>query len=121
MFGHSLLSFSNELSKFANDSWKEFEKGLKSKDFQVKQLSATDDPKLKKYIKNFGGVLTSKDLKAYVQSSTNPKKYHQVKALSGGRFACTCKDWQYNHSVKNTDCKHVDRYKQYLAGEEGES
>jgi len=121
MFGHLLLSFSNELTKVANDSWKEFEKGLKSKDFQSKQLSATDDPKLKKYIKNYGGVLVSKDLKAYVQSSSHPKKYHQVKAIQGGRFTCTCKDWQYSHSTKSTDCRHVDRYKRYLASLDEES
>lgn len=116
-----LPSFSDEMQKLADDgSWREFEKNLKSPAFQRQALASTEDPKLKKYIKNVGGVMTSKDLKAFVQSASNLSKEHQVKVLSGGRLACTCKDWQYSHSVKNTDCKHVKRYRQYLQGLVGE-
>lgn len=117
-------SFFDELEKIAAEEgmdWKEFERSLRSPAFRAQALQDTDDPKLKQYIKNVGGVKSSKDLHAYVQSSTNPKKDYQVKQLPGGRYGCTCKDWQYNHSTKKTDCKHVKRYKQYLQGKVKES
>lgn len=120
MLEQLLPSFSDELEKLADDSWKEFEKKLKSKAFQREVLQGTEDPKLKKYVKNFGGVLNSKDLRAFVQSSTDPNKEHQVKVLPGGRIGCTCRDWQYKHSTRNTDCRHIKRYKQYLKGLIGE-
>lgn len=116
----SLDSFFGELEKIADGAWKDFEKKLKSKSFQNEVLRTTDDPKLKEYVKNFGGALNSKDLKAYVQSSTNSNKDHTVKALPGGRLSCTCRDWQYTHSTRGTDCRHIKRYQMYLQGLIGE-
>lgn len=115
-----LPAFSDELKKYAGTDWKEFEKKLKSPAFRKNELAVTEDPKLKKYIKNFGDVLSSKDLRAYVQSASDLNKDHEVKVLPSGRLACTCKDWQYKHSVRNSDCKHIKRYRQYLAGQIGE-
>lgn len=117
----SLSSFADEFEKIAIDgSWKDFEKKLKTKSFQNEVLRTTDDPKLKMYVQNFGGALNSKDLKAYVQSTSNSKKDHQVKKLPSGRLSCTCRDWQYKHSTRDTDCRHIKRYQMYLAGEIGE-
>lgn len=114
-----LPSFKDELQKLAANKpmdWKDFEKKLKTPSFHSEALSATNDPKLKQYIKNYGGSLTSKDLRAFVQSSSNPDKEHKVKKLPNGRFSCSCKDWQYKHSVKNGECRHIKRYRQYLDG-----
>lgn len=117
-------SFYDELEKIAAEvpslkgvrSWKDFDDQLHRRPFRAEVYNNTDDRKLRKYTKNVGGVRESKDLHAYVQSSTHPKEEYEVKRLPGGRFGCTCKDWQYEHSTKKTDCKHVKRYKQYLQG-----
>lgn len=94
--------------------WKGFEKNLKAKRFQQAAVEHPgSDEKLKKYIKNFGGYLTSKNVVGVVPSRTSSKMY-KVKELPNGRLACNCKDWQYKHSVKNSDCDHIKELKQGL-------
>lgn len=131
MLAALLPSFYDELEKIAAEapsfglkdirSWADFEDHLHRPEFRKEVFKNTDDKKLKKYTKNVGGVRESKDLHAYVQSSSDKRKDYQIKKLPGGRLGCTCKDWQYIHSVKNTDCKHIKRYKQYLQGKVKES
>ena len=133
MLEDRLPAFRDELQKIAADisdfgvfgvkdirSWADLDRHLNKSEFRQEALKSTNDPKLKRYIRGLSGLLTSKDLRAYVQSSSTPSKDHQVKALPSGRLACTCRDWQYKHSHDNTDCKHIKRYRQYLKGEIGE-
>lgn len=128
-----LASFSSELLKIAAKKhtemaeafheaevkdWPGFEKDLTSKPFQKAMLGHDlTDPKLKKYVKNYGGQLSSKTIIAVAPSRTEKAKEYKVKVLPTGRLACECKDWQYHHSVRKTDCAHIKAVKQfYKAG-----
>lgn len=94
--------------------WGKFEKNLKAKGFQQAALGHPEsDKKLKKYVKNFGGYLNSKEVVGVVPSRSSSKMY-KVKQLETGRLGCNCKDWQYKHSVKGTDCDHIKELKQGL-------
>lgn len=97
--------------------WKEFERKLKSKSFRKEVSLTTVDPKLKRYVENFGESLGSSNIKATVQSRTNPRKEYKIKELPSGRLTCSCKDWQYKHSVGDSDCAHVATYRKFLQGE----
>lgn len=89
-------------------NWPSFEKDLRSKAFQKAILSHPDaDQKLKRYTKNVGAYKSSKDVVGVAPSRTEPKGKYLIKQLPSGRWACGCKDWQYVHSVKNTDCDHI--------------
>ena len=87
--------------------WVGFEENLASKGFQ-KAISGhpVSDDKLKQYVKNYGGYLTSKKVVASVPSRTGDHSY-EIRKLPGGRLGCGCKDWQYKHSWKGTDCDHI--------------
>lgn len=128
-----LPSFSNELLKIAAmkpaakasafhqaevKDWPGFEKDLANKAFQNAMLKhQSTDPKLKKYVKNFGGLLKSKEILAIAPSRTEKTREYKVKVLSSGRLACECKDWQYHHSVRKTDCDHIKAVRElYRAG-----
>jgi hypothetical protein len=88
-------------------NWRAFEKSLRGKEFQQAVLKHPDaDSKLRKYVRNFGGYLRSKDTVGTVPSRSSGKVY-QLKKLPSGRIGCGCKDWQYVHSVKGTDCDHI--------------
>jgi hypothetical protein len=91
--------------------WGVFEKNLKAKGFQKAVLGHPEaDAKLKRYVKNFGGYLNSKDILGKVSSRTGFKSY-TIKKLPNGRLGCNCKDWQYAHSTRNSDCWHVAEFK----------
>jgi len=98
--------------------WPGFEKDLMNRPFQRAMLGHDlTDPKLKKYVKNYGGQLTSKTIIAVAPSRTTEGKEYKVKVLPSGRLACECKDWQFHHSVRRTDCDHIKAVKQfYKAG-----
>lgn len=87
--------------------WKAFEKGLQSIGFQRAVIAHPDsDSKLKKYVKNVGGYFKSKNVVATVPSRTSSKLY-KIKELPSGRLACGCGNWQYVHSVRDSDCDHI--------------
>jgi hypothetical protein len=91
--------------------WSRFDKNLRRKDFRAAAVdSSLSDKKLKRYVKNYGGYLTSKEVVAGVPSRTSKKTY-ALKELPTGRLACNCKDWQYRHSVRGTDCDHIKLFK----------
>jgi len=121
-----LRSFSNELEKIARISptdkaeahhrqtkkdWRSFERNLKSKKFR-KAITEhpTSDDKLRAYVKNYGDYLDSTDLVGIVDSRTSKKTY-TIKRLPSGRMGCSCRDWQYRHSVSDTDCDHIVQLK----------
>lgn len=121
----SFQSFADEFEKIAATAaqkadmhhgasvkdWKEFEKALGSQAFQKAILKHSDsDDKLKRYVKNVGGHKKSKDIVGVAPSRTSSNTY-DVKQLPKGRWSCGCKDWQYVHSVKNTDCDHIKALK----------
>ena len=88
-------------------NWKYFEDSLQNKGFQRAILKHDlSDDKLKDYVKNYGAYLTSKKTVATVPSRTSPTKY-ELRLLPSGRVGCGCKDWQYKHSWKGTDCDHI--------------
>lgn len=90
--------------------WKSFERDLGSKKFRQAVISAAEaDPKLKKYVRVFGALKASKDVVAEIKGSSG--KTYQVKDLHTGRLGCTCRDWQFIHSVKGGDCKHIKQLK----------
>jgi hypothetical protein len=92
--------------------WTSFEKNLRSPAFRRAVLQAeAADPKLKKYVKTFGAYQGSKDVIAEITSGTSGKTY-KVKDLHNGRWGCGCKDWQFIHSIKGGDCKHIKSVKQ---------
>jgi hypothetical protein len=89
--------------------WNRFEKDLRGKTFQQAMLlheKTKEDKKLAKYVKTYGGYLSSKNVVGTVPSRTSSKQY-KVKKLNTGRLACGCRDWQYKHSWKGTDCDHI--------------
>jgi hypothetical protein len=87
-------------------NWKRFEKNLRSKKFQKAVAEhPQSDNKMKRYVKNFGGYLTSKETVGKVRSESSGKKYSVKKV--GKRLACGCKNWQYRRSVDGGDCKHI--------------
>jgi len=91
--------------------WDSFVKNLKSVNFRKAIIGAEQaDPKLKKYVKNFGGYVASKDELARIKSKDSGKTY-TVKDLHTGRWGCNCGDWQYIHSVGGGDCKHIKSVK----------
>jgi hypothetical protein len=97
--------------KSEDPNWSEFEKNLRSKTFQeVAKGHKQADPKLKRYIENYGGYLTSKETVAVMKSPDSGKVY-RLKQV-GKRIGCNCGDWQYKHSHKGSDCKHIERYRQ---------
>jgi hypothetical protein len=121
MFKDLLPSFSIELLKLsaakppevgekAPKDWRQFDKKLKNKGFQSTVTKEVDDPKLKKYVKNYGGMLTSKQVAGTSPSRTSNKTY-KIKVLPSGRLACECKDWQYRKSVDGGDCDHIKALK----------
>lgn len=88
-------------------NWKLFEKSLRGKEFQQAILKHPDaDSKLRKYVRNYGGYLRSTDTIETVPSRSSGKIY-RIKKLPSGRLGCGCKDWQFVHSVKGTDCDHI--------------
>jgi hypothetical protein len=95
----------------SDPNWNEFEKNLRTKGFQraVVEHPQADD-KLKRYVKNYGGYLTSKDVIAKEPSETKPGKTYAIKKV-GKRTACGCGDWQYKKSHGGGDCKHIAKYK----------
>jgi hypothetical protein len=96
---------------FAQPDWKSFEKNLRSGAFRRAVLKAQEsDPKLKKYVKAFGGYVAAKDVVAEITSGSSGKTY-KVKDLHNGRWGCNCGDWQFKHSVQGGDCKHIHSVK----------
>jgi hypothetical protein len=90
--------------------WKAFDKNLKSKKFrQVIKKHPASDAKLKKYNKNYGDYVSSKDVAAEVTGSKG--KAYKVKDLHNGRLACGCGNWHYRKSVDGGDCKHIKALK----------
>lgn len=97
--------------------WPEFEKNLKSKKFQeAAKEHKLSDSKLRRYVENYGGYLASKDVIGVIPSRTSKRNY-RVKRLKSGRLGCNCKDWQYYHSVRDSDCDHIDEIRQGLKKE----
>jgi hypothetical protein len=91
--------------------WQSFEKNLRSGAFREAVLRAEQsDPKLKKYVKTFGAYQGSKDVVAELKSQDSGTTY-KVKDLHNGRLGCNCRDWQYIHSIKGGDCKHIKSLK----------
>ena len=91
--------------------WKTFEKSLRGKQFQEAILKHPDaDKKLQGYVKNFGAFLRAKDVVAQMPSRSSSGSY-KIKKLPWGRLACGCKDWQYVHSIRGTDCDHIKAVK----------
>lgn len=88
-------------------NWKTFERNLKGKTFQkVVENDPRADDKLKRYVENYGGFLTSKQVSSKVTSPDSGKEY-VIKELPGGRLGCSCGNWQYRRSVDGGDCKHI--------------
>lgn len=88
--------------------WGKFEKNLGSKRFR-KQILRHDqsDEKLKAYTQALGSYKDSKTVLTSLPSRKTPGKKYQIKDLGNGRLGCGCKDWQYRHSVRGTDCEHI--------------
>ncbi len=108
----------NAFHKAEVKDWPGFEKDLQNRHFQKAMLKhdITDD-KLKKYVKNYGGSLTSKSIIAIAPSRTDKKSEYKIKVLPSGRLSCECKDWQYHHSVRKSDCDHIKAVRHfYRAG-----
>jgi hypothetical protein len=94
----------------SDPNWQRFEKNLRSKNFQKAVLGHPEsDSKLKKYVRNFGGFLTSKETVKKAPSESSGKKYSIKKV--GRRLACGCKNWQYRRSVDGGSCKHIRNMK----------
>lgn len=90
-------------------NWKLFEKNLKTKAFQKAIYEHPEaDEKLKRYVKNYGAYVNSKDEVGKISSRTDFKTY-TIKKLPDGRLGCNCKDWQYAKSPKESgDCFHIE-------------
>ena len=101
-------------SHFKSDSkdWKSFEANLGKKAFQKAVTKHPEaDEKLKKYVKEYGAYVTSRNVVKKVPSLTSPSASYEVKKLPSGRLGCGCKDWQFKHSINGTDCKHIKALK----------
>lgn len=95
----------------SNDpDWDDFRRGLRSRKFQKLVLDhKKSDPKLRRYVNNYGGYLTSRETVGRVRSDDSGRTY-AIRKLKNGRLACGCGDWQYRHSHRGTDCKHLKEY-----------
>lgn len=92
--------------------WKGFEQSLRSDAFRRAVLKAAEsDPKLKKYVRTFGAYQGSQDVVAEIKSKDSGRRY-KIKDLHNGRLGCSCRDWQFIHSVRGGDCKHIKSLKQ---------
>lgn len=125
MFLEALFSFSDELVKIARapsmkdradahfeaaeKDWTGFEKNLQRPGFRkaVKSHPFADD-KLQRYVDNFGGYVGSRKVVGKVPSRTEPGKSYEIRKLPNGRLGCGCKDWQFKHSHKGSDCDHIE-------------
>ena len=88
-------------------NWNTFERNLKKKGFQKAiETDPRADEKLKKYVENYGGFLSSKQVSSKIVSRDSGQPY-VIKELPGGRLGCSCKNWQYRRSVDGGDCKHI--------------
>lgn len=100
-------SFSSELQKIsASMDWKSFERNLGKSEFQREIALGSGDKKLKKYTKNVGAHRQSSEVVEKAPSRSSNTQY-SIKRLPSGRLSCDCKDWQYKHSWKGTDCDHI--------------
>lgn len=124
MFIESIPAFSLELAKIARavsakdraddhfnadvKNWPAFEKNLSKPSFRkaVSKHPAAD-AKLQKYVENYGGYVASKDVVDKVKSRTEAGKTYEIRKLPSGRLGCGCKDWQFKHSHKGSDCDHI--------------
>lgn len=94
-----------------NQDWGAFEKNLRIKSFrQAVLLHPESDAKLKRYTKALGEYKTSNNVVGVVPSRTS-NKLHKIKELSNGRLGCSCRDWQYMHSHRKTDCDHIQEFR----------
>lgn len=89
--------------------WSGFEKNLQRPGFRkaVKTHPYADE-KLQRYVDNFGGYVGSQKVIGKVSSRTEPDKSYEIRKLPGGRLGCGCKDWQFKHSHRGTDCDHIE-------------
>ncbi len=121
-FKTMLPSFADELVKlaatvdekvqghFQSPDWQKFEKNLGNPTFRAAVLAAPEaDKKLKKYVRAMGGYKEG-ELVGKVQSRTSDEVY-DIRRLPSGRLACGCRDWQYKHSTRTTDCDHIKHLK----------
>lgn len=95
--------------------WGAFERNLKDPAFRKELLNHVgSDKQLKRYTKTMGSYLDSKSIAAVAPSRTTKGKEYEIRRLPSGRLGCSCKDWQYHHSVRNSDCAHVKAVKAIL-------
>lgn len=95
----------------AQPDWNSFTKNLRSQPFRDAVMRmAQSDEKLRKYVKNFGAYVSGKDVIAELKSKDSGRTY-RIKDLHNGRMGCNCRDWQFTHSVKGGDCKHIKSLK----------
>lgn len=122
LLGPLLPSFLDELEKIAGGSlakkvrdhlaapqkdWGQFEKNMKSPRFTAEvRHSPEADEKLKAYASTNNAYLRSKKTVLQIPSRTSGKMY-SIRELPDGRLGCSCRDWQYKHSWKGSDCAHV--------------
>ena len=101
----------DEHHKSMDKDWKSFEDNMNTKGFNnAISKHPESDAKLKRYVKNVGGYIFSKDIVGVAPSRTSNKKY-EIKQLASGRWGCGCGDWRYKHSVNGTDCDHISALK----------
>lgn len=112
------MTRANAFHKAEVKDWPGFEKDLHNRFFQQAMLKHDlTDPKLKKYVKNYGGSLRSKSIIAFAPSRTEKGREYKIKVLPTGRLSCECGDWQYHHSVRKSDCDHIKAVRHfYKAG-----
>ena len=99
-----------------NKDWKKIDKEMKNPSFRMEALSLVkrvEDPKLRRYIRNVAAYNSEKSILGEVESRSKPGSFHKVKQLPN-RLGCSCKDWQYIHSTKRSDCHHIRVYKAHL-------
>lgn len=119
-----MFGFSDELMKLAKaptvaqkvdahfgadkKDWAGFEKNLNSAKFRSMVKGHPEaDKKLQQYVQNVGAYLQSKKVVGKVPSRTSGAVY-EIRKLPGGRLGCGCKDWQYKHSHRGSDCDHIE-------------
>lgn len=91
--------------------WGKFEKNLRSKNFRTEVSEhPMADEKLKKYVDQYGGYLSSKQRVGSIRSESSKRRYPLK--MVGTRIGCGCKDWQYKRSHGGGDCKHIRKFKQ---------
>ena len=80
-------------------------------EISIEEIAPHDNPVVKKHAQKMWEKRQFYDKIYVVNSDTMPSYKYLVGKREDGRWECTCLDYVFRRSVKNEECKHIDRVK----------